>query len=78
MAVEERLEGAELVGRLQVDRVVRQVAGRHADAAAQRHRQVGVVAARDIFDRSGASRIHLSISHCRSHATATAVAEVDD
>ncbi|TWT90588.1 Holo-[acyl-carrier-protein] synthase [Pseudobythopirellula maris] len=34
--------------------------------------------ARDIFDRSGASRIHLSISHCRSHATATAVAEVDD
>lgn len=32
-------------------------------------------AARDRFDRSGIERIHLSISHCRSHATAYAIAE---
>lgn len=30
---------------------------------------------REIFDRSGIEHIHLSISHCRSHATATAIAE---
>ncbi|MEN1681030.1 MAG: holo-ACP synthase [Planctomycetota bacterium] len=34
--------------------------------------------ARDVFQRLGASRVHLSISHCRSHATAYAVAEGDD
>lgn len=32
-------------------------------------------AARDLFERSGIDRIHLSISHCRSHATAYAIAE---
>lgn len=31
--------------------------------------------ARDIFERSGIERIHLSISHCRAYATATAIAE---
>ena len=31
--------------------------------------------ARDVSERAGIERIHLSISHCRSHATATAVAE---
>jgi holo-[acyl-carrier protein] synthase len=31
--------------------------------------------ARDVLERSGIERIHLSISHCRSHATAYAVAE---
>lgn len=30
---------------------------------------------REIFERSGIEQIHLSISHCRSHATATAIAE---
>lgn len=30
---------------------------------------------REIFERSGIEKIHLSISHCRSHATATAIAE---
>ncbi|MEM8864395.1 MAG: holo-ACP synthase [Planctomycetota bacterium] len=34
--------------------------------------------ARDVFELSGAKRIHLSISHCRSHATAYAIAESDD
>ncbi|TWT36293.1 Holo-[acyl-carrier-protein] synthase [Posidoniimonas corsicana] len=34
--------------------------------------------ARDALERSGIQRIHLSISHCRSHATAYAVAESDD
>lgn len=33
--------------------------------------------ARDIFERAGITRIHLSISHCRSHATAYAIAERD-
>ena len=31
--------------------------------------------ARDVLERSGIATIHLSISHCRSHATAFAVAE---
>ncbi|MEM1303403.1 MAG: holo-ACP synthase [Planctomycetota bacterium] len=31
--------------------------------------------ARDVAERAGIARIHLSISHCRSHATAYAVAE---
>lgn len=31
--------------------------------------------ARDVMQRSGIERIHLSISHCRSHATAYALAE---
>ncbi|TWT95867.1 Holo-[acyl-carrier-protein] synthase [Botrimarina colliarenosi] len=31
--------------------------------------------ARDVLERSGIERIHLTISHCRSHATAYAVAE---
>lgn len=31
--------------------------------------------AREVFERSGADRIHVTISHCRSHATAYAVAE---
>lgn len=34
--------------------------------------------ARDVFELSGADRIHLSISHCRSHATAYAIAERDE
>ena len=34
--------------------------------------------ARDALERSGIHRIHISISHCRSHATAYAVAERDD
>lgn len=34
-------------------------------------------AARDVLQRLGADRVHLSISHCRSHATAYAVAEGD-
>lgn len=34
--------------------------------------------ARDALERSGIHRIHLSISHCRSHATAYAVAERDE
>ena len=33
--------------------------------------------AREVFERSGISYMHLSISHCRSHATAYAVAEAD-
>ncbi|MEM6330486.1 MAG: holo-ACP synthase [Planctomycetota bacterium] len=33
--------------------------------------------ARDMFELTGAKRIHLSISHCRSHATAYAIAEGD-
>ncbi len=31
--------------------------------------------ARDVQERTGIERVHLSISHCRSHATAFAVAE---
>ncbi len=31
--------------------------------------------ARVLFERSGIDRIHLTISHCRSHATAYAIAE---
>ena len=31
--------------------------------------------ARDIYQRSGIERMHVTISHCRTHATATAVAE---
>lgn len=34
--------------------------------------------AREVAERAGIARIHLSISHCRSHATAYAVAEGDD
>ncbi|MEM9185697.1 MAG: hypothetical protein AAGB00_04290 [Planctomycetota bacterium] len=33
--------------------------------------------ARDVMELAGAARIHLTISHCRSHATAYAVAESD-
>ncbi|MGL4513647.1 MAG: holo-ACP synthase [Lacipirellulaceae bacterium] len=31
--------------------------------------------AREVLERSGIQRVHLSISHCRSHATAYAIAE---
>lgn len=31
--------------------------------------------ARDVFERAGIDRLHVSISHCRSHATAYAIAE---
>lgn len=31
--------------------------------------------ARDVLEASGARRLHLSIAHCRSHATAYAIAE---
>lgn len=31
--------------------------------------------ARDVFERTGIQRVHVSISHCRSHAVAYAVAE---
>ena len=34
-------------------------------------------AARDVVARAGIQRIHLSIAHCRTHATAYAVAEGD-
>jgi holo-[acyl-carrier protein] synthase len=33
--------------------------------------------ARDVFERSGIKTMHISISHCRSHAVAYAVAEGD-
>ena len=33
--------------------------------------------ARDVFERSGITRMHISISHCRSHAVAYAIAEGD-
>ena len=33
--------------------------------------------AREVFERSGIAYMHLSISHCRSHATAYAIAEAD-
>jgi holo-[acyl-carrier protein] synthase len=33
--------------------------------------------AREVFERSGIAHMHLSISHCRSHATAYAIAEAD-
>jgi len=33
--------------------------------------------ARDVFERSGIREMHISISHCRSHAIAYAVAEGD-
>lgn len=32
-------------------------------------------AARDILERAGVERVHVSISHCRTHATAYAIAE---
>ncbi|MEQ8846292.1 holo-ACP synthase [Botrimarina sp.] len=31
--------------------------------------------ARDVLERAGVERVHLSISHCRTHATAYAIAE---
>ncbi|HMP07926.1 MAG TPA: holo-ACP synthase, partial [Lacipirellulaceae bacterium] len=31
--------------------------------------------AREVFERSGITEMHISISHCRSHAIAYAVAE---
>ena len=31
--------------------------------------------ARDVFEQSGIRKMHISISHCRSHATACAIAE---
>ena len=31
--------------------------------------------ARDVFERTGIARMHISISHCRSHAVAYAIAE---
>jgi holo-[acyl-carrier protein] synthase len=31
--------------------------------------------AREVFERSGIARMHISISHCRSHAVAYAIAE---
>jgi len=31
--------------------------------------------AREVFEKSGIQTMHISISHCRSHATATAIAE---
>lgn len=31
--------------------------------------------AREVLERSGITRLHISISHCRSHATALAIAE---
>lgn len=31
--------------------------------------------ARDVFERSGITEMHISISHCRSHAVAYAIAE---
>ena len=31
--------------------------------------------AREVLERNGIERVQLSISHCRSHATATAIAE---
>ncbi|QDU90302.1 Holo-[acyl-carrier-protein] synthase [Pirellulimonas nuda] len=31
--------------------------------------------AKELFERSGAQKIHLTLSHCRSHAVAYAVAE---
>jgi holo-[acyl-carrier protein] synthase len=33
--------------------------------------------AREVFERSGIARMHISISHCRSHAVAYAIAEGD-
>jgi holo-[acyl-carrier protein] synthase len=33
--------------------------------------------AREVFERSGIVRMHISISHCRSHAVAYAIAEGD-
>jgi holo-[acyl-carrier protein] synthase len=33
--------------------------------------------AKEVFERAGMSRMHISISHCRSHATAYAIAEGD-
>jgi len=32
-------------------------------------------AARDVLERSGIERFHVAISHCRTHATATVIAE---
>jgi holo-[acyl-carrier protein] synthase len=33
--------------------------------------------AQEVFERTGITRMHVSISHCRTHATAYAVAEGD-
>jgi holo-[acyl-carrier protein] synthase len=33
--------------------------------------------ARDLLERSGTRKMHISMSHCRSHATAYAIAEGD-
>jgi holo-[acyl-carrier protein] synthase len=33
--------------------------------------------AREVFEQSGITRMHISISHCRSHAVAYAIAEGD-
>jgi holo-[acyl-carrier protein] synthase len=33
--------------------------------------------AREVFERTGITRMHVSISHCRSHAVAYAIAEGD-
>ncbi len=33
--------------------------------------------AKEVLERSGITRMHVSISHCRSHATAYAIAEGD-
>ena len=33
--------------------------------------------AKEVLERSGITRMHISISHCRSHATAYAIAEGD-
>ncbi|TWT48679.1 holo-ACP synthase [Botrimarina hoheduenensis] len=51
----------------------RDVEVRHAPGGAPlAHLQGG---ARDVMVNAGIERIHLSISHCRSHATAYAIAE---
>jgi holo-[acyl-carrier protein] synthase len=34
--------------------------------------------ARDVADRMGVSEVLISISHCRSHATAFAIAQGED
>ena len=51
----------------------RDVEVRHTKAGGPIVRLYG--GAREVLERSGIETIHLSISHCRSHATAYAVAE---
>lgn len=51
----------------------RDVEVRHTPAGGPIVRLYG--GAREVLERSGIETIHLSISHCRSHATAYAVAE---